>query len=69
MYSSAYAVMLGLFYDFPGRLGADDGGKQEIGILNLSGDLGNWLSDVVPSQENWIAKLVSAAKQTATSKQ
>ena len=37
----------------------------EIGILETAGDFGNWLSDVLPAEENWVADLVSSIKQPA----
>ncbi|MDO8672638.1 MAG: hypothetical protein Q7O66_14600 [Dehalococcoidia bacterium] len=40
----------------------------DIGILGLAGDLGNWLSDVVPAESNWLAKFVSSVNSPANAK-
>ena len=32
----------------------------EIGMLELAGNIGNWLSDAVPDEANWLAKFISS---------
>ncbi|MDO8672536.1 MAG: hypothetical protein Q7O66_14060 [Dehalococcoidia bacterium] len=37
----------------------------EIGILETAGDFGNWLSDVLRPEDNWLAGFIASAKQPA----
>ncbi|MDO8672949.1 MAG: hypothetical protein Q7O66_16190, partial [Dehalococcoidia bacterium] len=32
----------------------------DLGILELSGNVGNWLSDVIPEKANWLARFNSS---------
>ncbi|MDO8672652.1 MAG: hypothetical protein Q7O66_14675 [Dehalococcoidia bacterium] len=34
----------------------------EIGMLALAGDIGNWMDDVVPKEESWLAQFIASVK-------
>ncbi|MDO8671647.1 MAG: hypothetical protein Q7O66_09485, partial [Dehalococcoidia bacterium] len=34
----------------------------EMGIVEIAGDLGTWMSTVVPPEQNWLAKFLASKK-------
>lgn len=34
----------------------------DIGMIELAGDVGKWMSDVVPDEDNWLAKFIAEMK-------
>ncbi|MDO8673476.1 MAG: hypothetical protein Q7O66_18870 [Dehalococcoidia bacterium] len=39
--------------------------SAEMGILELEGDVGNWMSKVVPDEDNWMAQFIASVKSEA----
>ncbi|MDO8670669.1 MAG: hypothetical protein Q7O66_04475 [Dehalococcoidia bacterium] len=40
--------------------------SAEMGILELAGDVGNWMSIVVPWEDNWIGQVIASVRSPAT---